>query len=239
MWPLCSSRIVLGKYGPGYPLYFEYIFTCGVILSLMFGIVSIHSMYYNKHGSNCDAHLKDGEYPCRGGTAVEYSIGNRKEGDPFRISSVLNLSFTLIALVLSFFYRKVQSRTANEVDDSTVTAADYTVMVQNLPPEERAEDIKRFFQEYRNDGTLVSVVNVSMAYQIGYYVDLVRKRDILNKLMVKAPLTPKQEQKLNRIEYEIQAVRNNSPGGRKIEFSGIAFVTFNTQKGNLHYSYFP
>ena len=161
-------------------------------------------MLFNQDGKNCNIHKQDKNFPCHGGFVISRSLGNIGTEDSFKLSSILNFVFVIVALVVAFIYRNVQTVTANNIDQQTITAADYTVMVYGIPKGEKEEDIKAEFEEKLKRGgesKSARVKRVHMAYKIGRIVSLQRKK---KRLENKKFLSVQKQLRLDAIETELE-----------------------------------
>jgi hypothetical protein len=230
-YPLGCSRLDLSELGPGFPLYFEYILCCGVLLSILFALVGIQGLIANSKGVVCSAYADDDDYMCHGGPVIEYSYGNRATSDTtFGVSNVLNLVFVIIGVFVAFYYRRIQGMTADEVNRGSITTSDYTIIIKGVPATETPEKIKAFFEEKGGHHTKPIVKKVVLAYEIGTYIELVRKRNKLmeSKAKGRAPKTAEQDLKL--IEAKIQVIEEEVAKNSAHKSTGIAFVTFESEK---------
>jgi len=224
---LCTSRLDLAELGAGFPLFYEYIFFCGVLLTLLFLIVGIYGLVVNKKGFLCNILKDQPEDPCNGGLFIEFSLGNRDSRDSLRTSSILNLAFVGVGAILSFYYRRMQSQTAHKANLGTITPSDYAVLVKKLPITETVQNIKAFFEE---KGTVRKVI---MSYNISSYLDLTRKRQKLLTKKARGSTSSEEEIEIREIEEKINLFEEEVANrGSSQKFNGIAFVIFETEEGN-------
>lgn len=224
---MCTSRLDLAELGAGFPLFYEYIFFCGVLLTLLFLIVGIYGLVVNKKGFLCNILKDQPEDPCNGGLFIEFSLGNRDSRDSLRTSSILNLAFVGVGAILSFYYRRMQSQTAHKANLGTITPSDYAVLVKKLPITETVQNIKAFFEE---KGTVRKVI---MSYNISSYLDLTRKRQKLLTKKARGSTSSEEEIEIREIEEKINLFEEEVANrGSSQKFNGIAFVIFETEEGN-------
>lgn len=170
----------LGKLGVAFALYFEYIVVCMGLLILMFSMVGVHALINNDEGHVCKSYANSKEHPCRGGFTILYSLANRDDPRVFRVSSILNLIFVVVALIGAFFYRKMQAVTTEKIDSRLTTASDYTVMVYGISKTYDSKKIKELINGKNNENGL-AIRSVSMSYLIGPLISLYRKKGRLEK----------------------------------------------------------
>lgn len=65
----------------------------------------------------------------------------------------------MIALII---FRRKQILTEDQIDQDTIVASDYALMVSGLPKNEKEEDIKRFFENII-PGRKLDIIKVNMA----------------------------------------------------------------------------
>jgi len=230
LFPLCTPRLELAELGAGFPLFYEYMFFCGVLLAFLFSIVGVYGLVANKKGLLCN-YLKDHpEDPCNGGLFIEFSLGNRDSEDSLQISSILNLAFVGIGVILSCYYRKIQTETEHKANMGTNTPSDYAIIVKNIPSTETAQSIKAFFEEKGRENSKTSVKKVIMSYHIASYVYLTRRRKKLLNKKARGTISPEQELELDQIEGKISSFEGELANNASQKFTGIAFVIFDTEE---------
>lgn len=161
------------------------------------------------------------------------SLGNRGNKEDFMINDILNLGFVVIGILVCFYYRRIQSMTADEVNRGAITSADYAVIVDGIPESETPEQIKKFFEDNGRPFTKTCVKKVVCAYEIGTYVNLVRQRAKLFAKKGKSNEPTNLEEELRLLEDKLQAFEDAVANNTSQKFTGIAFVSFNTEKGNF------
>jgi len=212
--------------GAGFPLFYEYIFFCGVLLTLLFLIVGIYGLIVNKQGFLCDALKDQPEDPCNGGLFIEFSLGNRDSRDSLKVTSILNLAFVGLGAILSFYYRRMQSQTAHKANLRTITPSDYAILVKKLPITETVQSIKAFFEQK------ASVRKVIMSYNIHAYLDLTRKRQKLLTKKARGNTSTEEEIEIREIEEKINLFEEEVTSNEASQkFNGIAFIIFETEEG--------
>ena len=187
----------------------------------MFCLTGIYGIIANKGGTLCES------FVCKASSFLEYSLVNRYDGDYGALNG-LNIAFLIVGLLLCYYYRRVQGMTADEANRGTITASDYAIIVKKIPETESAESIKKFFEEKGRNHTKTTVKKVVLSYDIGGYIELLRKK---NKLIIKKSKGDDTVQaELNDIETQLKTFEKDIANNTSKKFTGIAFVVFETEK---------
>lgn len=157
------------------------------------------------------------------------------------IQHYLNFLCLIGVIVFMIYYRKSQKELFLHNRWKDATPADYTIAIKNLPNNIEIEFLEIKLKEYFakiNTITPYQIQNINFCYDLTEraklfksYEELLKKK---TKLVKKKPLNFEQE--LEKIETEIvfkeEEMRNYDLNlqKNKLQFCGIAFVTFNTQK---------
>ena len=235
MIDLCSGRIDLADLGAGFPLYYEYLLLCGVLLVLLFAVVGIQGMVANKDGDICDimklAYSPDDDLYCKGGFIIEGSLGNRSSKKSIDVSNILSLIFVVIGILIGYYYRRIQGLTADEANRGSTTPSDYAIMVKGLPENETAENIKQFFEKSGKRSGLATVKKVIMSYYIADYVKLMKERFVLLQKKIKGDNSAEIDNQIRDVEKKMEEFEAHISEAESKKFTGIAFIVFNTQQG--------
>jgi hypothetical protein len=123
-------------------------------------------------------------------------------------------------------------------------------MLRNLTPGTyNEEDIRVMFENYYNQLALsdeerkrgLGLKKVVLAYNIGDFIELVRKRNMLDKkwrdalskrVAPKGVDTEAMRQEIDEIQKKIDSLEDEATVGSKEKACGVAFVTFNSEDGN-------
>jgi len=230
---LCSGRIDLADLGAGFPLYYEYMVFCMVLLVLLFALVGIQGMVANHQGELCKAFQAlyefDDEDYCKGGFLIDYGLSNRSSKDSWKVSNILSLVFVSIGILAGFYYRRIQGLTADEANRGATTPSDYAVMVKGLPETEKADKIKAFFEQFGKKTGRCNVKKVIMSYYIADYVKLMKERTSLYHKKIKGDTSAETEAAIKDVEKKMDDFEAHISEAESKKFTGIAFVVFNTQ----------
>jgi len=84
---LCCPKMDLKELGAGFPLYFEYVTFCALLLLFQFIVIGLYNMLNNAAGARCrenqDIAASSANRYCTDGFIVTYSWANKDEGyDP-------------------------------------------------------------------------------------------------------------------------------------------------------------
>lgn len=88
--------------------------------------------------------------------------------------------FASIFITVSVIYVKTRIiKDADKYNNSFLTPAKYTVMVQNLPVTQKKENILSFFKNFFKE----NIVDINMCYQVKEYYDAFdEKMELIHKL---------------------------------------------------------
>lgn len=139
-----------------------------------------------------------------------------------------------MSLVVCYYYRRVQGSTLSKANEASVTPSDYTIMVRYLPKKTNVEKIKEFFTEKGRKVNATNVNKVSLAYDIRNFVKLLRKRQELQaKKSHHHNNIEEIESEIHLLEEQIKDFEKRIKDDSSYKFTGIAFVTLNTEKEAL------
>ena len=243
----------LGQLGIGMGLYFQYLNYMVSVFGVMF-VLAIPSMMFNGFGM---------AYAATTGVSfsIQGSIGNIGQGFslefptlPFPAYNFLNtgwmwgipvkdLSVVLALIDISicsvFVYatwslRLVQEKVIEALDEDTITAADYTVLVEGIPTDATDPDeLRAFFSKYGE------VADVAIGLNNGKLIHLFQKRGV-QEIAIEEQIAKLKLYKLQALQKQLKSMRKKQ---RKIDekiiqlrsksdFKAVcAFVTFNEDKG--------
>ena len=203
-------------------------------MALLFGIVGVYNLVKNRNGNGCNAYRSHADWPRYGDIIQGLCLANREDNDSsLKLSSILNLAFVVVGILASLGYRRVQAKTAEEVDRGAVTTADYTVIVENIPKTESSKDIKEFFEQHGGKREQIHVKKIVLAYDIGTYISLVRRKTILMQKREKARVKDAIETELAKIQDKLKVYEDEFAGKSSHRFTGIVFITFASEAGKL------
>lgn len=239
----------IGQLGVGIGLYFAYL-KYMTRYFIVIAILCIPSLVLNGSGS---AYL--GRTDVSSLFHVIVSIGNIGLGAQPEVLKVLcwgadcaelsskdvAWSVAMIDCVISFVFliatwrlKLFQEQTIVAIDEDTITAADYTVLVENVPSDATDPDeFRAFFSRYGE------VADVAIGLNNGRLIDLFQKHGKkelkieeqtaklkLYKLQSMQKELKKMKKKLHKLDAKIVALRS------KQDFKAVvAYVTFNEEKG--------
>jgi len=152
---ICAPEKKLSFLGVGFPLYFRLIkYFCVLILVIfIFGGSFLHLILDFQCGKRC----------------IDF-LGFRVL-DLDRINSVMKSqtytnAFVVIAIIIAIAYIKpLIFHDIEQLQEGFLSAADYTIMVQNLPQSATKAEILQFFEDLTSE----KIVKANMAYDITEY----------------------------------------------------------------------
>ena len=206
-------------------------------------VTNIRGEYCKSRGEVSDP--KELEEMCALNWISIFALPNKiNDPDDMRIQNILSLVSVVIIIFILMIFRKTQRRIDADVDESILSPADYTLMVQNIPTmrdENYEEELKEFFRTKALPGREVVVKKVSLVYDIEEIEELeneikklVHEKQAALKKDHSAPVHEFDE-KIEKLEDEVtencQRIRNDYK-----YFSGVAFISVNTEDGTLFFS---
>lgn len=178
--PLWCSTRDFEFIGSGYVLWFSSTAYVSMMFFLCFWM-SYHKILINYATDACD-HTYETLHPCEDDWIHKYSIANygREFDSTYVWTHVVYIIFLYISAAI--FKNKLHNE-HKIIDIETDTAADYTIMVTNLPNYATKDDVKLFFNQ-----TLpgVEVHRVSMAYNIERLAKLKKEKHHIVEELFKA-----------------------------------------------------
>jgi hypothetical protein len=228
----------LGQFGVGIGLYFLFL-RYMIFVFLIIAMVHSAAMILNVAGGGFGEQRTDVD---RFGRA---SIGNHQE-NPFvsifgrtlegqnvpLVLSIIDVTAMLVFLGSWVRLRSQQLQTVEDIDAGVMTIADYTVYVEDLPPDcFNPEEFKQFFSQFGlvadvqiglNNGNLITLINERSVFNIE--MELASAELKQSKLSTQEAVVKKIKAKMLVVDKKIAQIRNAA------SFKSIvAYVTFNEQ----------
>jgi hypothetical protein len=181
--PLCINNEGLEFLGVGFPMYFEYLKSRGLILLVSFIVLGGYRFFYYTTGGQCEPYSRCTSYKL-GYLMVsntDFTAPDPTDG----ILACLLFGIYWLYLVLSIYFAR---RRVMMYNSRNLTPASYTVMVRGLPKHETAKTIKEFFCKIMNEekmGYIVKDVNVNCGYKIQSLFNLWKEKEKLCKYIYK------------------------------------------------------
>ena len=160
--------------GVCFPLYFDFIENCIILLLGFFLISGVFSLATNLASDYCETHHRF----CSENFVIKMSWANKKGAEGLVIAqAALNLLATILAIFLTGILKLRVRQRVTEVDKDLVTPFDYTVRLSRVPttvkdPNVIKEFIKKALPENRIN---INDMEVVRAYDIREMVDLIRE----------------------------------------------------------------
>jgi len=241
---ICASPKELTNFGSGFPLFYNFLLYCIIILGIMVGLSGIFNLVTNAKGEYCksDAEVHDPkelEEMCALNWMSRFALPNKiNDPDDMRIQNFLSLASVLIIIVVLMIFRRNQRKIDAEVDESILSPADYTLMVQNIPTminTNYEEELREFFKtQCLPGGKEVVVKKVNLVYDIDEIEEL--EKEMHHTLEAKKNALKKDinhpveefDHKLEKLEEEITETCTKIRNDYK-SFAGVAFISVNTE----------
>jgi len=248
LWKTGSAE--LGQLGVGMGLYFEYL----KYMLRYFGVMSAMAV---PSMALCNAGIAFKTFNVD--FSIRWSLGNIGLGWPgserlevFCLDSQCEQGFTLnsrqasfilacadclIMLVFIFATWRLkifQERAIIAIDEDTITASDYSILVEGIPSDAKdADEIRAFFSRYGevadvaiglNNGRLISMFQKRGKLEIKVEEQVARLK--LYKLQALQQQLKKMKKQQHKLDNKIAALRNKTDSK-----AVVAYVTFNEESG--------
>ena len=238
----------MAEFGSGYPLYFEFVFYCIIMLIIMLLGQGIYGIVSNYKADDCYSHY-DKIVKCDY-WVNKISISNKLNSpDLYYAQTWVNFATIFLIMLSLHKFRRVQKLTERECDRGLVSPSDYTIIIQKLPPGKYNEkDIERLILDKiptssENNANVV-IKKIVMGYHIAPFVQNCRSLNEIEAKIRKAKLYEqnhgKLPEKINLAELEqscldlkqkLEEYKNQINDEKSItdKTCGDVFVTFSTQ----------
>jgi hypothetical protein len=228
----------LGQFGVGIGLYYLFL-RFMIFVFLIIAFVHSISMIINTAGNGFESTRTDVDSFGRA------SIGNHQENPLVVILgrslegqnvplvlSLIDVAAMIVFLVSWLRLRSQQLQTVEDIDAGVMTIADYTVCVEDLPPDcYDPDEFKQFFSQFGlvadvqiglNNGNLITLINERSMFNIE--LELATAELKQTKLSTQENVVKKIKSKMLVVDKKIAQIRNAA------NFKSIvAYVTFNEQ----------
>ena len=242
---------------PGYAMYFQFRnFTLNVLL-LIFCVGGLYNLYTNYYGDFCiemrnkivvDAGYIDSEI-CLKNFSNSLSLQNKmSNATAIYTQQLLNLLTVVILMLYYQKFRYAQRKLAVKLSEQRITPGDYTFMVTNLPKghgREILQELKDFFTvNGLPDHRPLDIRRIVLTYNVREKIKIERKIDKLARKKIQDEkrrqngqtplLNPDHiDEHIREYERKMRLISQTFATGASESFTGTAFITVNTQKGNF------
>ena len=215
--------------GNGYVLYFEFLKYCIYLLFSIFCISGVYNLITNVQEGDCYKEETSADF-CEASFSTELSIANKRNNDDLLMIQVW-LNFSCIIVLILFFHlmRFCMRKTAISAEDRTVSPADYTVQLSNLPHHVTDEEIKEWIENLSTDVQQIQCRKINRAYHIvDFEIYETKKNELHKRLYKEMDHTNKLilEQELEQLERE-ENIRVQS---QEQKYTDVAYVTLANAK---------
>jgi hypothetical protein len=181
--PLCTNNDGLEFLGVGFPMYFEYLKSRGLILLISFMVLGGYRFFYYTTGGQCEPYSRCTSYKLGYLMVSNTDFTAPDPTDGILVCLLFGIYWLYLVLSIYFARRRVVM-----YNSRNLTPASYTVMVRGLPKHETAKTIKDFFCKKMNEekmGYIVKDVNVNCGYKIQSLFNLWKEKEKLCKYIYK------------------------------------------------------
>ncbi|KAL4444843.1 hypothetical protein ABPG74_016051 [Tetrahymena malaccensis] len=243
----------LGFMGAGFPLYFNYIKYCCLMLFFLFCIQGIPNLVYNIQGEFChtdpievfaaieenhDHHQAYFLIPCPDTNLNKISMANvldkmyRETNYDFHFS----IAAVIVQLLLNILFRRSQRKIEQDVDIACSTPSDYTIMVQNVSQDitNIKETLKQIFEQY---GTIEKINLVYDITELEHLENQIKKKvQEKQKIITKIQSFDLNNKEIQEIDHEIEKLEEQvhqmqiQMQADNKKFVGTAFISYSKEE---------
>lgn len=176
---LNCDLLELKELGPGFPLFFLFLKTIGLVILFGIALPALPCLIGNNIADQGSDWQNNSE-----SWILSTSLGNNGSSQPiFPLwQCILHIVFMIVVIIIYHFARRRLTSKDHEMDILSTTPKDFTVHVYGLGDDVSKEEVKDFFEQFgRFDGKKATVVKVNFPYKIKDYIDNTRKFEDLNE----------------------------------------------------------
>ena len=244
----------MAEFGTGYPLYFEFVLYCIIMLIIMLVFLGTYAMITNYISNDCQL---DGFQQCSDAWINQISIPNKIfHEEYYYIQTWFNLATIIVVMISLHYFRRMQRLTENECDRGLISASDYSIWLSKLPKGQYTESEIRHLVESSipQDKNHIQIKKIVMAFEVS---DFKANCDELNRIeayIIKCKeyefhnnkwpegesldMLQKEKDDISRKIDAFLVKSKNSGEGLIDKTSGDVFVIFAEQNGNIYiYTY--
>lgn len=221
----------------------------------MFVISGIYNLYTNLQGDFCvpisnqtvAANLSDSE-DCLWNLSNSISLANKiKDKHAIGIQQWLNL-ITVVALTIHFqFFRHSQRNLSMKLDEKTISPADFTFLVSNIPlgnGQQIQEELNYFFKTHGLPCKReLNIQRIVLTYDVSQKIEIERKIERLTMKKLEYQMknvngaialvdNKSLHRKIRELEARLKRLTEQFAKNASDHFLGTAFITVNTQQGS-------
>jgi len=223
--PLCTALPGIYHLGSGYALYFRFLKFAIVLLLLTFITGGVYNFLTNMKGGGC-VDTANIDY-CIEDFITKYAIANkRNKPDQLQLQLWFNLGAILVIIVFFHYIRYELRRTEIEVDDKTVTPADYAVRVSGVPETVQDPELKEWIEKFGTAEKPIKVRKITRSYNLCEYVQYTAAIDDLANRDCKSQ--DQDEKLILREELKENYLKLKALKTEKLKYTPESFVTFET-----------
>ena len=213
---------------------------------LLFCIQGIYGLSTNPDGEACHLANFQPSKHCTENGINRYSWFNKIERDD--VQSGLNLCGAFVLLIVLNIFKHRHKLVEIQLDNNNISPSDYTVQINELPVDQKEEDIKEFF-ETCVPNKKITISKLCMAYFVEEYVhwkmmkeELISKQsDILSHIQflgkkqkeIPTALAEKQikvDQELLDVQNKINQFERECETNVADKFCGVVYLSLQTEE---------
>lgn len=241
-------------------MYFHFFKFTFIVLFILLGVSGIHAIVVNYNGDYCRntgvefsnvtrKGLKAVFTDCSYSFATATSLANRHGDDATEyVQQQLNLAAFIAIVIALQFFRRSQRKMGVEIDERSLTPADFTFEVHGIPTiqdQDVDEELKAFFTENGLEGDeKLNIKKIVLSYDVTDKMRCLQKIEVLSEkrargIMIVAKTNDEaRKEKLKKISEEIETLKvevnklnKEFKEGVSQRFTGSAFISVATQQG--------
>ncbi|CAD8158550.1 unnamed protein product [Paramecium pentaurelia] len=230
--------------GSGYPLYFNFIKCCLMIVGVLFLTSGQYQLVSNLTSNDCedlvvqvqhrykevqkeDSWSEQVHNYCLNDWIARSSLANKRfQSILTELPHYFNFSSVIFILIIIFFFRKSQLIIDNDCDIKENTPSDYTLIVKDIPKDCKQQQLKEFFENKFN----VEVMEVDYIFFANTLKELEQQLEVIVKQQKIALENNDNDQLINLNEQKKLKQNQITTEALRIQqdfelFSGTAFLS--------------
>ena len=205
--PLCCTPEKFAHLGVCFPLYFNFIKFCFVVLGICLSIAGIVNLIINVMGTNCDK-INNSSFICK--TSFMNVLDKEAGVHPLGRQSVFNNLTIFVVIVALEFFRNYQRQFAYK-HRLKHSVTDFALMLSFVPTNFGQDDIEDFINHYlkKLGRPTTKIVKIYFLHKLGEYADLYSKKKHLHTLKSRSPLKKqKLDTEISSINVQLRELEN-------------------------------
>ena len=240
-----ASPMKLEYLGAGYPLFYNWLKCCIILLVILFIGSEGYNLITNYYGNDCKSDNNGDATICKLNYVTKFTLANKLSNlEQYKMQTRLcAISYGLIMITLMIF-RKIQRKINVEIDQHQLTPSDYTIIVKNIPVGLKnfnyTEEIRALFETSAVPGENIHIQKINLIYDISDILKIDKEMD--SAIASKKEALKKNGFRINhvdiqKLDYEFELLKEKKALVCKEmrdeykNFIGIALISLANEQG--------